>query len=157
MYELFGESSDEEKDDINDQDIKVPEKEHIDSANLEREIEEQFDNLNEGTFSYKTKRYKLFSTLQIYVSFPNIKDIPLFILFRALGIESDKEIIDSIIDINDNKFNKFRIILDNCRDKSHPHYTQRMALLYIFNNLENNIKDIFQSEYVNKINEKSNC
>jgi len=157
MDELFGESSDEEKDDINDQDIKVPEKEHIDSANLEREIEEQFDNLNEGTFSYKTKRYKLFSTLQIYVSFPNIKDIPLFILFRALGIESDKEIIDSIIDINDNKFNKFRIILDNCRDKSYPHYTQRMALLYIFNNLENNIKDIFESEYVNKINEKSKC
>ena len=37
------------------------------------------------------------SNINIYVSFPGVKDIPLFIIFRAFGYESDKIIYDFIL------------------------------------------------------------
>jgi DNA-directed RNA polymerase II subunit RPB2 len=59
-------------------------------------------------------------------------DIPIFILFRALGIESDKEIIKYILFDLDNKNNKILINnLKGCVEESNYYLTQFSALEYI--------------------------
>jgi len=56
--------------------------------------------------------------------------VPLFILFRALGIESDKEILSYIIYTTDEKGlqNEFIDLLRNSIKDSHPIFNQRDAL-----------------------------
>ena len=73
-------------------------------------------------------------------------NIPLFILFRALGIESDYDILSLIMYDNDNDLLKnkiFDIILPSLRD-SEPIYTQKDAIKYLSLHVEyNEIFNVF--------------
>lgn len=79
------------------------------------------------------KKKKLREPNSIWLACPNIKkEIPLFVLFRALGVESDKEIISYIIhdmeDVNNKKlieFLRYSIVQAN------NVYTQEEAYKYI--------------------------
>jgi len=66
---------------------------------------------------------------------PIIRDINVFIMLRALGIESDKDIIDLIVP-NENDWemrNLLKTVLDKCRtdDGKMKIYTQKNALEYL--------------------------
>ena len=74
----------------------------------------------------------------ILVTCPNIKEpIPLFILFRALGIESDKEILSYILyDINNKSNKKLLKFLRHSIIDSNTIYTQKDAINFISNHVE---------------------
>jgi DNA-directed RNA polymerase II subunit RPB2 len=105
----------------------------------------------------------------IYVSLPSIDGkIPLFILFRALGVESDKDIYETIFGIDNNEIetNYFQnfirpsvynnyYIRDSDKQKVHI-YTQEQALDYIkfrtkYKTLEY-VKYLFASDIFPNIN-----
>ncbi len=69
----------------------------------------------------------------IYIQIPRIKQpISLFILFRALGIISDKEICKKIVlDINDNNNNIYLEILKGTITESNSYNNQEDAIKYI--------------------------
>ena len=94
----------------------------------------------------------------ILVSFPGLKeDIPLFIIFRALGYESDKEIYDFILqdllpynnenndkfDIHNDKYNEFSNFLEFSRVDSIPIMNRISAIEYIYRKLD---KQIYKTE-----------
>ena len=90
----------------------------------------------------------------IIVTCPNIsKNIPLFILFRALGIESDKQILEYIIYDTDSKFNKkFLDLLRFSIIDSNFIYSKQEALSYLsqftsYKNLDN-IKYILTNDFL---------
>lgn len=70
---------------------------------------------------------------------PILHEIPVFILFRALGVESDNDIINTIVyDINDtDMINLVRISLENSRseDKNIKIMTQEAAFDYLINKI----------------------
>ena len=68
---------------------------------------------------------------QIVVSVPNVrKPVPLFILMRALGVESDKEIIEyCLLDLKKNA-NYIDLFIPSIHDAGHI-FTQEIALKYI--------------------------
>lgn len=74
---------------------------------------------------------------QIKVCMHNIKhDIPIFVMFRALGVESDSDIIDLILqsgEIHLDKTQKSKILneLSGCVEDSNNIRTQSMALAYM--------------------------
>lgn len=70
-------------------------------------------------------------SLRVSISYIKV-DIPLFIVFRALGIESDREIFTHIIYDIDNKYNKnvINVLEASCEEASEC-LTQNMALQYI--------------------------
>ena len=71
----------------------------------------------------------------ITIRLPSIKkQIPLFIIFRALGIESDKEILEYILyDLDDTKANLFMEDLRYSIEDVGPIYNQDVALKYLAN------------------------
>jgi DNA-directed RNA polymerase II subunit RPB2 len=72
----------------------------------------------------------------IYLQIPRIKiPIPLFIVFRALGINSDKDICTHIIlDVNDEKNQKMLLALRGSIEEAHKYLTQEEAIQVIVNN-----------------------
>ena len=104
------------------------------------------------------------TTNVITVRLPSIKkQIPLFILFRALGIESDKEILEYIVyDLEEEKSNLFMEHLRVSIENVGPIYNQHTAQKYLANltlgNSMSHLKDIINtdvfphvgSSYVNK-------
>jgi DNA-directed RNA polymerase II subunit RPB2 len=91
----------------------------------------------------------------IRIMMPYFKqDIPLFIIMRALGFESDKEIIKLIIlDLSDLKHKDVLNILESSIEDSGNVKTKEEALDYISNNLTNIPKDAKNKdkiyEYIN--------
>lgn len=81
----------------------------------------------------KTKKTERIYANSIFLTCPNIRqDIPLFILFRALGIESDKEIIEYILyDIEHPKNQKALEFLRASVLSAAGVYTQKEAIDYI--------------------------
>jgi DNA-directed RNA polymerase II subunit RPB2 len=69
----------------------------------------------------------------IKVTIPHVRqDIPLFVLFRALGIESDKEIIEHIVfDIDASSSSKIIALLKPSLEEAINIQTQEFALEYI--------------------------
>jgi DNA-directed RNA polymerase II subunit RPB2 len=60
------------------------------------------------------------------------KPVPLFVMFRALGIESDKQILKYILyNLNDDKSRLFFELLSPSIHNSGPIYTQEMAITYL--------------------------
>ena len=104
------------------------------------------------------------TTNVITVRLPSIKkQIPLFILFRALGIETDKEILEYIVyDIDDEKSKLFMEHLRVSIENVGPIYNQNTSQKYLANltlgNSMNHLKDIINtdvfphvgSSYINK-------
>ena len=93
--------------------------------------------------------------ISILVSFPGLKDdIPLFIIFRALGYESDKEIYDFILKdllpynnykedkfftIHNDKYNEFCNFLEYSRIDAIPIMNRKSAIEYIHRKLDKQI------------------
>ena len=73
----------------------------------------------------------------IYIEIPRVKNpIPLFIVFRALGIISDQEICSYILlDIHDSKMTSMLFALRGSIVDSNSHITQEDAFQYIVNNV----------------------
>ena len=109
------------------------------------------------------------SNINIYVSFPGVKDIPLFIIFRAFGYESDKKIIydfilrdllpcnkhtdkENINIFNENSeiYNNFCNYLEDTRKDSLPIMDKNSSLDYIYSRLEQSLKLSTNSSVDNK-------
>ena len=88
----------------------------------------------------------------ITVRLPSIKkQIPLFVLFRALGIETDKEILEYILyKLDDEKSNLFMEDLQSSIEDVGPIYNQELALKYLANltlgNSMSHLKDILNTD-----------
>lgn len=115
----------------------------------------------DGDNDSKTSKIKR-DDLLIYVSFPGVGDIPLFIIFRALGIESDKEIYNYILkdllpynyfdentntnelfnnyDNNNDKYSEFFNFLETSRIDSCPIYDKMSAIDFIYKRLDDKLK-----------------
>ena len=95
--------------------------------------------MNRVIINYKpiNSGYAKVSKREVYRLVCRIKHIetsvPLFILFRALGVISDKEIINMIIYGNDIDETKNRLIdlLRPSADDAQPIYTQELAYKYL--------------------------
>ena len=80
---------------------------------------------------FTTKKGKYGKSLKVNIRSVNI-DIPLFILFRALNVISDKDIVKMIVyDIDDKDNKKFIELLNQSIYEARTITTQEMALLYI--------------------------
>ena len=86
----------------------------------------------------------------IRIMMPYFKqDIPLFIIMRLLGFESDKDIIKTVVlDLSNNMNRDIINILESSIDDSHNVKTKEEALEYISNNLTNIPKDAKNKEKI---------
>ena len=113
--------------------------------------EEEVDIKTFADFTDTTNNIKELDTtkFKFMISFPGIKEVPVFILFRALGIESDKDIL-SIILFNEPEYIQhiYLHILEPTLLDSHPIMTQQSALQYILYNSFSNTMD----ELITEIN-----
>ena len=125
--------------------------EEIEKKEKENEIEDDMEDI----FSKYNKIEIDKNNISILVSFPGLKeDIPLFIIFRALGYESDKEIYDFILKdllpynnykedksftIHNEKYNEFCNFLEYSRLDAIPIMNRKSAIDYIHRKLDNQI------------------
>jgi DNA-directed RNA polymerase II subunit RPB2 len=93
----------------------------------------------------------------ISVSTSQLIDIPLFVLLRALGLESDEEIISNITyDLNDTKIiNLLRPSINYCLDENNnPIKTREEAFNYLINKINKNKRMSFTNEETMNIQKK---
>lgn len=111
---------------------------------MDKNIHEDVDVKSFIDFTTKTNDIKEIDTtkFRFMVQFQGIQDIPIFILFRALGIQSDKEILSFIL-FNEIDYVKhiYMNILEPSIKDAHPIMTQNAALNYMlhyssFNTIE---------------------
>ena len=138
--------------------------------NVEEEgnvIEEEVTDVFNDDDDLNTVKEKV-SNINIYVSFPGVKDIPLFIIFRAFGYESDKIIYDfilrdllpcnkykgenniNIFNENSEIYNNFCNYLEDTRKDSLPIVDKNSSLDYIYSRLEQSLKLSTNSSVDNK-------
>lgn len=118
---------------------------------------------NEWTDSLQILNIKNKKLGDFSVSGSQLADIPIFILFRALGLESDKDIISNITyDLSDEKMiNLLRPSMDACvDDKGNPIKTKEEAVAFLLTKIKRNRRINSQDEeiankqrqmYLNKI------
>jgi len=136
----------------------------------ENNIEENENNDNVFLDSSDNKNKIKLNNINILVSFPGVSDIPLFIIFRSLGYESDKQIYDFILqdllpmnnntdtnttfdnnthlnnptfsnfNQNNNIYNNFSNYLEDSRISSLPITDKLSAIDYIYSRLDNSLK-----------------
>ena len=89
----------------------------------------------------------------IYVSIPNIKhDIPLSIIFRLFGFETDKEILYHIIDNSSKEeYNEMLKVLVPTLKNNEGVYTQPDAYSYMMKYLHNNLSSLSDDKKINYI------
>ena len=77
---------------------------------------------------------------EIFINIPRIKkEIPLFILFRLLGIETDKDICSKIVlNIDNNKSQKILNYISGCIVSSYTIKTKEDAINYLIKNIHFN-------------------
>ena len=103
---------------------------NIKNDNEEIDIKDEQDYIDYNTNILTTKNLDHLKFTIIFQGF--IKEIPLFILFRALGIESDKEILSIILfNVPEYLINKFIDVLKPSIFDAYPITSQQMALKYL--------------------------
>jgi len=91
----------------------------------------KFNPAKSLSIKFCTKDNMFGKTLKVTISHIR-QDIPLFIIFRALGIESDKEIIEYIVyDLSDNLSKKMIELLKPSLEEAITIQTQELATQYI--------------------------
>ena len=129
-------------------------------------------SLNENTFGIpKTVSIKITNKSDIYsnyirIQLPHMKvEIPVFIILRALGCETDKDIIYHIIDNNNTTVdNDILKILRPSIEEANDIRTEHEAIIYISKHINNNtyyiqneqkkinyVKDCILKEYLNHL------
>ena len=129
-------------------------------------------SLDENIFGIpKVSSIKITNKPDIYnnyirIMLPHMKtEIPIFILFRALGCETDKEIVYHIIDNNESKIDKTILkVLKLSIDEAYEIKTEAEAIKYISKNINNNtyyiqneekkisyVKKVILKEYLNHV------
>ena len=116
-------------------------------------------SLDENIFGIpKVSSIKITNKPDIYnnyirIMLPHMKtEIPIFILFRALGCETDKEIVYHIIDNNESKIDKTILkVLKLSIDEAYEIKTEAEAIKYISKNINNNTYYIQNEEKKNII------
>jgi DNA-directed RNA polymerase beta subunit len=88
-----------------------------------------------------TKAYHMGRVIRINCSFLRA-EIPVFIMFRALGIITDEEIIHHIVhDLEDDVMKKMVLELRACCEDAEGIYTKEDAIAVIMRNLTGNVKN----------------
>ena len=178
--DLLNEDNKDSEDNKQDNKQDNEQQDNVDEDNKNNvDIDESTTNIDkEEEFDETVK--KIDNSL-IVISFPGIKyDIPLFIIFRALGYESDKEIYRFILqdllpinslysnnlhkisfndfNMNNNIYNDFCNFLEDTRLDSLPITDKLSAIDYIYTKMEpslQHVKKISDTEFPNKIDKIS--
>ena len=147
--------------------VKTKKKLKLEDENESESESEVEDNIiSEDINDKENTNSEKISNVQIYVSFPGVSDIPLFIIFRALGYESDKKIFDFILqdllpcNMNNNNieifneysdiYNNFANYLEDSRIDSLPITDKFSSLDYIYSRLDNSLKLLNNSSIEDK-------
>ena len=111
------------------------------------------------TCSIKITNKPLIYNNKLYIKFPRIKkDLPISVIFRALGCLTDKEILYYIIDNNDTEIDNVIIkILHNSLLENENIHTEIESIKYISNHINlsnNNFSDDIKYDYTKSIIKK---
>lgn len=78
---------------------------------------------------------KLKKDNSIVLNIPHFKEVSIFTLMRALGIETDEDIVDSILDVKKEK-NMLNLLSISLNSQNSPTITQEEAIEILVNNLK---------------------
>ena len=118
-------------------------------ANNTDNVHAEIRSMNDGLYlpaktislSMNTKPYYMGRVIRVNCSFLK-SEVPVFIMFRALGVLSDEDIIHHVVyDVNDELMEKMLLELRACCDDCNDIYTREGAMNVLMRNLTGNIKN----------------